>query len=360
MMKNLAMFLIVGFGLLKVADKDASVLRLKPSVPLAHSVPRTLFEVDGRLVIAYPAVDKQSGSRKLRISLFNPKDGSEVKGRFYDAPVEDSTQSSSVLLASKDNRALYYVNLKGAPIILMIDANSLDLLGRSETKYFGTNDYLPHAEITTQQELVLVAGSQVPGQAVHIVSVDASDVSKKVADFTVPAKPGWGTQYKLTSDGKAIWVGGGKHWRKTRLSDGQLEGTIDAVNDIHELLPIPSGVIGLTDLAQAGFLQSFSDDGHQLQTKAMNGCGFVSGRIAPNPGYGVAVCESTGTSEWTFGKRGSGRAIVFNVPSLNTVGTVSVSQRDKGYSPAIWITEKDILVSESDSQGSVRVWHLAR
>jgi len=360
MIKNLGLFLIVGFGLLKAVDTDASVLRLKPIVPLSHSAPRMLFEENGRLVIAYPAVDKASASRKLRIALFNPNDGSEVKGRFFDAPVEDSTEDSGVLLTSKDNRALYYVNLKGTPIILMIDADSLALISRSETGHFGTNDYLPHAEVTTKRELLLVAGSRIPGQAVHVVSVDASDVSKSVADFTVPAKPGWGSQYRLTSDGKAIWVGGGKHWRKTRLSDGQLEGTIDAVNDIQKLLPIPNGVIGLTDLAQAGFLQSFSDDGNQLQTKAMNGCGFVSGTIAFNSGYGVAVCESTGTSEWTFGKRANGRTIVFSVPSLNTVDTVSVSQHDKGYSPAIWITDKDALVSESDSQGSVRVWRLAR
>lgn len=231
MIKNLGLFLIVCFGLLKPIDVEASVLRLKPSVPLAHSAPKMLFEENGRLVVAYPAVDKASASRKLRIALFNPSDGSEVKGRFFDVPAEDSTEDSGVLLASKDNRALYYVNLRGTPIILMIDANSLNLLSRSETRHFGTDDYLPHAEVTTQRELVLVAGSRIPGQAVHVVSVDASDVSKSVADFTVPAKPGWGSQYRLTSDGKALWVGGGKHWRKTRLSDEQLTCSPKFVRD---------------------------------------------------------------------------------------------------------------------------------
>ena len=360
MMKSLGLLLIFSFGLLRAVEKDATGVRLKPTMPWSHSAPRMLFKGDGKLVTAYLAVDKESGSRKLRISLFDPKDGSEIAGRFYEVPAEDSTQDASVLLLSKDDHALYYVNLKGAPIILMIDANNLHLMSRSEMNLFGKNDYLPHAEVPTRQELILAAGSRVPGQAVHIISVDAIDVSKKIADFTVPAKSGWGTTYKLTSDGRAIWIGGGKHWRKTRLRDGELEGTIDAVNDVQEILPTPNGMIGLTDLAQSGFLQSFSDDGHQLQSKAMNGCGFVSGRIAPDPKYGVAVCESTGTSEWTFGKRANGNAIVFSAPSLNVITTVPVSQRAGGTAPAIWTSEKDVFVSENESQGSVRIWHFGR
>jgi hypothetical protein len=225
-------------------------------------------------------------------------------------------------------------------------------------------------ECVTETALLLSAGSKLPGKAVHLVALDSSDVSKTTLDEQISARPGWGQSYKLSFTGNSLWMGSGKYWLKIGIRSGQIESKITAQNDVHDWAVFSGGLIGITNLANAGYLQYFDEDGHQLRTMEQPGCGFVSVQLSPDERYGVAVCEKTGTIERNFGKTLERKAAVFECHTIASIKSISLTTMSFKTSsgtedtrlwypqPTIWDSGQDIFIAVPEFSGTISLEEL--
>ena len=219
-------------------------------------------------------------------------------------------------MISHNGQSIYYVELTGNPVVLEINPSTLAIVSESTAKLFDSEDFSPHVEGATDNLLFLSAESKLAGKAVHIIALDRRDVSKTVIDRQISKRPGWGESYALSYGGDSLWMGGRKYWLRIGLKSGQIEAKMQAQNDVNSLVAFPSGLVGVTNLSSTGFLQLFDKQGHQLKTLVGPGCGFVSVSLSPNDEDGVAVCEKTGATEWSFGKTLERKAVVFDLQTM--------------------------------------------
>ena len=146
---------------------------------------------------------------------------------------------------------------------------------------------------------------------------------------------------------------------------------MEAQNDLHDLVVSSRGLIGLTNLSSAGFLQFFNANGQQVKTLNGPDCGFTSAHLSPDEKYGVAVCEKTGSTEWTFGKTLERKAVIFNLQTMAFVKTFPLPKMGLKTSsgkenvrlwypqPMVWNSGQLILVDVPDLSGTVTIQELA-
>lgn len=333
--------------------------------------PRTLFTPDGKLMIAYRIAESKTESSGVRLVTVDGRTGTKIAEHYYSVPASGSTKISDGFLISPNGKSLYYVELTGAPVVLEVNAATLDVISKSTVSLFNAADFRPRVESATDNTLFLSAGSKLPGKAVHIIALDGRDLSKVIADEQVPARPGWDESYKLSIGGDSLWMGAGKYWLKVGIKSGQIETKIEAQNDLHDLAVSSSGLIGLTNLSSAGFLQFFNANGQQVKTLNGPDCGFTSAHLSPDEKYGVAVCEKTGSTEWTFGKTLERKAVIFNLQTMAFVKTFPLPKMGLKTSsgtenvrlwypqPMVWNSGQLILVDVPDLSGTVTMQELA-
>jgi hypothetical protein len=253
---------------------------------------------------------------------------------------------------------------------LEISTSTLGILSESTSNLFSASDFIPRVESATDDALFLSAASRLPGKAVHLVALSRSDVSKTVLNEQISARPDWGQSYRLSFGADSLWMGRGKYWLKIGIKSGQVEAKLTAQNDLHDLTVISSGMIGMTNLASAGSLQLFDSTGRQTKTLEQPGCGFVSVQASLDERYGVAVCERTGTTEWSFGKTLERKAIIFDSQTMALIATLPLSKMSLKSSsgtddarlwypqPMIWDSGKLILVDIPDFSETISLQEL--
>ncbi len=289
--------------------------------------PRTLFTRDGKLLVAFRAAQSEKESSILQVVEFDQKTGKQIAGHAYTVPSAGPSKISDGFVMSQDGRTLYYVELTGNPVILGINTSSLEVVSQSTSMLFGKADFVPRVELATDRSLFLSAGSKLVGKAVHLIALNSNDVSKVTLDEQIPARPDWGQSYTLSFTGSSLWMGSGKYWLKIDVKTGRVESRMTAQNDVHGWLVFSSGLIGTTNLASAGYLQTFDETGHQLKTMEQPGCGFKSVALSPDDMYGVAVCEETGTAEHSFGKTLGRQAVVFDRSTMTSILSVTLTTK---------------------------------
>jgi hypothetical protein len=153
---------------------------------------------------------------------------------------------------------------------------------------------------------------------------------------------------------------------KGREAQIRVKNGLDAVEALDD-----GGFLGRSNRSVAGSLQLFDDEGSIEKTLKGSGCGFVSLALSPDQKYGVAVCDRTGTTEWTFGKTLGREAVVFNTASLAQVANMPLSKQSLQTSmatdewrvwypqPAIWDSKQCVVIAAPDFSGTIRFMELA-
>lgn len=331
---------------------------------------QTLFTPGGNILVAYRIARSDSESSALRIAEFDGRTGRQIVQRDYAVPSSGPSKISDGFLAARDWQTIYFVELTGNPVVLAITTSTHAIQGESTAKLFGLSDFMPRVEGATDAALIFTAGSKLPGKAVHWVGLDCRDVSKITLDEQIPAKLGFGQSDSVSFAGDSLWMGSGKYWVKIGLRSGQVESKMTAQNDVHSWAVSPSGLIGITNLAGTGYLQSFDESGRQLGTMEQSGCGFVSVQLSASGRYGVGLCQKSGTNEWGFGKTLERRAFVFDFRNLAPIATFPVTtvsvRTSQGTEdarlwrpqPSIWNSDSDILVAVPEVSGRIRLERL--
>lgn len=288
-----------------------------------HRYPaRMLFTPDGKLVVAYRTAKSKDESSTLQVVVFDGRTGNQLTEHSYDIPSARRAKIPDDFVLSRDGHFLYYIELTGNPIILGISASTLHVVSRSTAHLFEASDVLPRVEFATKRGIYFSSSSRLPGKAVHIVALDAQDLSRSILDEYISKRPGLEQWHALSFQGDSIWMGGEKYWLKIGIRSGQVESKIQAQHFIGHLVVFSSGLIGMTNLSSTGFLQLFDKQGSQLKTLVGPSCGFVSVSLSPNDKDGVAVCEKTGTTEWSFGKTLERKAVVFDVKTMTPIQSI--------------------------------------
>lgn len=346
-------------------------LSLRLSNSDLHRYPaRTLFTPDGKLLVAFRIAQSKNESSTLQIAEFDWRTGKQIAEHAYAVPSAGPAKVSDGFVMAQDGNSLYYVELTGNPVVLKISTSTLEILSQSTSKLFDAADFVPRVESITDRALFLSAGSKLPGKAVHLVALDSNDVSKTTLDEQISARPGWGQSYKLSFTGNSLWMGSGKYWLKIGVKSGQIESRLTAQNDVHDWTISSSGLIGMTNLASAGYLQTFDETGHQLKTMDQSGCGFKSVELSPDERYGVAVCEKTGTTEWSFGKTLGREAVIFDRDTMTFIMSIPLAtmslkitsgtenERIWYPQPMIWNSGQHILIAVPDFSNTVSLQEL--
>jgi hypothetical protein len=367
--------LLVGFIAIGFLCGHASEVDHKTSLRLRdsdfHRYPaRVLFTSDGNLLVAYRTAQSKDESSTLQVAEFDGKTGRQIAKHSYTVPSAGHIKISDGFVMSRDGHSLYYVELTGNPVVLEISTSTLGILSESTSNLFSASDFFPRVESATADALFLSAASRLPGKAVHLVALSGSDVSKTVLNEQISARPDWGQSYRLSFGADSLWMGSGKYWLKIGIKSGQVEAKLTAQNDLHDLTVISSGMIGMTNLASAGSLQLFDSAGHQTKTLERPGCEFVSVQVSLDERYGVAVCERTGTTEWSFGKTLERKAIIFDSQTMALIATLPLSKMSLKSSsgtddarlwypqPMIWDSGKLILVDIPDFSETISLQEL--
>ena len=333
-----------------------------------HRYPaRMLFTADGKLVVAYRTAKSKDESSTLQVVVFDGRTGNQLAEHSYDIPSARRAKISDDFVLSRDGHCFYYIELTGNPIILEISASTLQVVSRSTAHLFEASDVLPRVEFATERGIYFSSSSRLPGKAVHIVALDAQDLSRSILDEYISKRLGLEQWYALSFQGDSIWMGGEKYWLKIGIRSGQVESKIQAQHFIGHLVAFSSGLIGMTNLSSTGFLQLFDKQGSQLKTLAESDCGFVSVSLSPNDKDGVAVCEKTGATEWSFGKTLERRAIVFDVQTMAAITStplsklsfkISIGTDDESIwfpQPAIYDSEHTLWMAVPEFSGIIRL-----
>lgn len=367
--------ILLGFIAIGLLYGHASEVDHKTSLRLRgsdfHRYPaRVLFTSDGNLLVGYRTAQSKDESSTLQVAEFDWKTGRQIAKHSYTIPSAGPVKISDGFVMSRDGHSLYYVELTGNPVILEISTSTLGILSESTSNFFSASDFIPRVESATDDALFLSAASRLPGKAVHLVALSRSDVSKTVLNEQISARPDWGESYRLSFGADSLWMGSGKYWLKIGIKSGQVEAKLTAKNDLHDLMVISSGMIGMTNLASAGSLQLFNSTGRQTKTLEQPGCGFVSVQVSLDERYGVAVCERTGTTEWSFGKTLERNAVVFDVQTMTPLKSISLSKQSLQTSiatndwrvwypqPTIWNSGQLILIAVPDFSGTISLQEL--
>jgi len=326
-----------------------------------------LFTPDGNLVVAYRISSAKNESSTLQIVVFDGKTGDQIRKHSYDVPATGPTKISDSFVISHNGQSLYYVELTGNPIVLEINTSTLGILSESTARLFDAKDFSPRVDGATDDTLFLSAESTLAGKVVHIIALDGRDLSKKVMDKQLSENVGWGKSYVLSYGGDSLWMGSGKYWMKIGVESGRVEARMNAQNDVNRWVTYSNGLIGMTNLSSTGFLQLFDKQGHQLKALVGPGCGFVSVRLSPDEKYGVAVCEKTGATEWSFGKTLERKAVIFDVQTMNPIKSIPLSKLSFKTSigtdderlwfpqPAIYDSEHTLWVAVPEFSGIIRL-----
>ncbi|HEX3985305.1 MAG TPA: hypothetical protein VHX13_01750 [Acidobacteriaceae bacterium] len=292
-----------------------------------HRYPaRMLFTPDGTFIVAYRTSSTKNESSTLQIVAFDGRTGHQIGKHSYDVPSAGPAKISNGFVISPDGQSIYYVELTGNPVALEINTSTLGIVSESTARFFDSNDFRPRVEGATNNLLFLSAESKLPGKAVHIIALEGRDLSKKTIDKQIPESAGWGKSYVLSYGGDSLWMGSGKYWLKIGLESGRVEAKMNAQNDVNRLMAFSGGLVGMTNLSSKGFLQLFDRQGHQLRTLEEPHCGFVSVRLSPDEKDGAAVCEKTGTTEWSFGKTLERKAVVFDARTMASINSIPLSK----------------------------------
>lgn len=306
----------------------------------------------------------------LQIAEFDQINGEPIAEHAYAVPSTGAAKISDGFVMAQDGHSLYYIELTGNPVVLEIRTSTLEVLSQSTSKLFGAADFVPRVESVTDRALLLSAGSKLAGKAVHLIALDSNDVSKKTLDEQISARPKWGQSYTVSSTGNSLWMGSSKHWVEVGIRSGQVESQLSAQNDVHNWAVSSNGLIGITNLASAGYLQTFDETGHQLKTMEQPGCGFKSVQLSPDERYGVAVCEKTGTTEWNFGRTLLREGVIFDRDTMAPIMVIPLSTKSLKTSmgtedariwypqPAIWNSRQNIVIGMSELPRSVKLEQL--
>ncbi len=356
-----------------------------------HRYPsRMVFTRDGKLIIVYRLPKSKDDSSALRLLAVDPVTGRQVAARSHDVPYVGRVRIPDSFVLNREGSSIYYAELQPPEVVLALDVATLDVFSRSTKELFVNGDFLPHIAGSTAESLLMAAESALPDQnqtangavpsgtplaqpsyfltarAIHIVAVDARDVSRTSKNLRFEKRDWPVGVYALSHDGNSIWIGSATYLGKFGLeSDNPESSTLRAKEPVSQLFALSNSELGITDNQVKGWLQLFDQHGHETQMLYEADCGFVTASFSSDEKYGVAICDRTGMGEADFGKTRERKAVVFDTQKLAFISAIPLPTQSlragagtpqvrTAYPlPAIWHDGRRLLIAVPDWSGAV-------